>query len=107
MSQKEIEERAYFLHIEFPNNSSETNWYIAETEIKEKNNRNRLMNINNNSNYVIDFMRPNFYTTHHLKIDHYNKQRMELFKEKVYLWGMNNFFDVLKKLVDEFEAETN
>ena len=66
------------------------------------------MNINNsNSNYVIDFMRPNFYTTNHLKIDHYNKQRMELFKDKVYRWGMNNFFDVLKKLVEEFEAEIN
>ena len=83
MSQKEIEKRAYFLHLEFPNNSSNTNWYIAETEIKEMN-INRLMNIHNikykyhennnnenNSNYVIDFMRPNFYTTKHLKIDHY------------------------------------
>lgn len=110
MSQSEIAECAYFMHIKYPKNSKETNWFLAETEINDSK-RERIMNIhnidynNNTSPYVVDFLKPNFYTTEHLKIDHYNTHQMERFKEKVYRWGMDNFFDVLKKLVDEFESE--
>jgi len=109
MSYSEIAECAYFMHIEFPNNSEETNWHLAEKKINDRK-REQIMNIHNisynSSPYVVDFMKPNFYTTEHLKINHYNPHRMEKFKEKVYRWGMDNFFDVLKKLVVEFENES-
>ena len=96
MSHIEIEKAAYYLHLKYPSNSSETNWYLAKRELE--------LNLDRNK-YIIDFMTPNFYTTTHLNIQHYSKERLEAFKEKLYRWGMDEFYEILKRLVIEFENE--
>ena len=100
MNLKEIQKRAYYIHLEFPNNSEETNWYLAEKQIQVQ-----LMNKYNNEEYIVDFMKPNFYTTKTLDINHYSDYKMNQFKTKVYTWGMTEFYDIMRKLVVEFEAE--
>ena len=100
MNLKEIQERAYYIHLEFPNNSEETNWYMAKKQIQEL-----KVNKYNNEEYIVDFMKPNFYTTKTLDINHYSDYKMNQFKTKVYTWGMTEFYDIMRKLVVEFEAE--
>ena len=100
MNLKEIQERAYYIHLEFPNNSEETNWYMAKKQIEEI-----LVNNYNNEEYIVDFMKPNFYTTKTLDINHYSDYKMNQFKTKVYTWGMTEFYDIMRKLVVEFEFE--
>ena len=34
MSHIEIEKAAYYLHLKYPSNSSETNWYLAKRELE-------------------------------------------------------------------------
>jgi len=100
MNLKEIQERAYYIHLEFPNNSEETNWYMAKKRIEDI-----LVNNYNNEEYIVDFMKPNFYTTKTLDINHYSDYKMNQFKTKVYTWGMTEFYDIMRKLVVAFEAE--
>jgi hypothetical protein len=59
----------------------------------------------NNEEYIVDFMKPNFYTTKTLDINHYSDYKMNKFKTKVYTWGMTEFYDIMRKLVVEFEFE--
>ena len=105
MNIKEIQERAYYIHLELPNNSEKTNWYMAKKQIEELKRDNTLINKYNNETYIVDFMKPNFYTTKTLDINHYSDYKMNQFKTKVYTWGMTEFYDIMRKLVVEFEAE--
>ena len=47
MSHIEIEKAAYYLHLKYPSNTSETNWYLAKRELE--------LNLDRNK-YIIDFM---------------------------------------------------
>tara|TARA_B110001469_G_scaffold124667_1_gene138748 strand:- start:650 stop:955 length:306 start_codon:yes stop_codon:yes gene_type:complete len=100
MNFKEIQKRAYYIHLKFPNNSEETNWHIATKQLEELH-----VNKYNNGEYIVDFMKPNFYTTKTLDINHYSDYKMNQFKTKVYTWGMTEFYDIMRKLVVEFEFE--
>ena len=71
---KEIQKRAYYIHLKFPNNSEETNWHIATKQIEEL-----QLNKYNNEEYIVDFMKPNFYTTKTLDINHYSDYKMNQF----------------------------
>ncbi len=100
MDREEIQKRAYYIHLKYPNNSEKTNWYMAEKQSEKL-----LVNKYNNEEYIVDFMKPNFYTTKTLDINHYSDYKMSQFKTKVYTWGMTEFYDIMRKLVVEFEAE--
>ena len=105
MTLKEIQERAYYIHLEFPNNSEKINWYLAKKQIEDTNKNNQQLVCNyNNEEYIVDFMKPNFYTTQTLDINHYSDYKMNQFKTKVYTWGMTEFYDIMRKLVIEFES---
>jgi len=94
---EKIQLEAYYLHLRFPHNSSQTNWYNAEKNIKN------TLNSDNSSDYIVNILQPNYYTTSHLNIQHYDEEKMDNFKNYLYIWGMTDMFNILEDLVIKFE----
>jgi hypothetical protein len=44
MYYNEIQKRAYYIHLKYPENSSKQNWYLAEYQIQTEKNINKLEN---------------------------------------------------------------